>query len=162
LKEISYDIESEETHEEYDFLTKFLKFNPKSDSSLLKTLKIFKEYCCSEENKSLIKIEISQFLDVPVIILFNKCDIFEKKMTAGKTIDIVFPNYESGKDYRRSKEFMNAAFGAVNEKLSKNRFVSYFYLNANKADSVNSTVKHIYNSFQSENARLYLEGANIL
>jgi hypothetical protein len=97
-----------------------------------------------------------------VIVLFNKCDIFEKKMTAGKTIEIVFPNYEYGKDYRRSKEFMNSTFGILNDKFSKNRNVSFFYLNANKPDSVNSTIKNIYNSFQSENARLFLEGSNIL
>ena len=97
-----------------------------------------------------------------MILLYNKCDIFEKKMSSGTFINKVFPEYDSGKDYRKTKEYLMNCFETISQKYSKKREISAFYLSSNKVDSVNTTIKNIYNDFQSLNARAQMSGDNII
>eukprot|EP01080_Neovahlkampfia_damariscottae_P006117 gene6117-10124_t len=146
-----YDIILDEPTDEFKVLSKFFKINKKSSCSILKSLKLFHEFCCNDDNKN-----------HHVILLYNKCDIFEKKMTSGSFINKVFPEYESGKDYRKTKEYLMACFETISHKFSKKREIFAFYLSSNKVDSVNTSIKNIYNHFQSLNATAQMSGDNII
>jgi GTPase SAR1 family protein len=71
----------------------------------------------SMESLALFKDTVNNpfFKEIPVVLLFNKNDIFEEKLK-NKSIDGTFPEYNGGKEMEAAAEYIKARFLAETEK----------------------------------------------
>jgi len=64
-----------------------------------------------EDLKLFHEISTSKWFTASSIILFlNKLDIFKQKLSAGKSIDVAFPEFNGGSDYEESMDFIKEKF----------------------------------------------------
>jgi len=78
-----------------------------STNRMHESLLIFKDICNSQ-----------WFAKTPIIIFFNKRDIFEEKITR-IDLNVCFPDYTGGKDYNSASKYIRQQFFAMNENPRK-------------------------------------------
>jgi len=83
-------------------------YEDNSTNRLAEDLKLFHDIC------------VSKWFSATAIILFlNKSDLFREKLSEGKSISEVFPEFKGGSDYKKSINFLKQKFMDIEDPLSR-------------------------------------------
>jgi len=82
-------------------------YEDNTTNRMFESMKLFKEICTNQ-----------WLTNVPIILFFNKCDIFRQKI-AKVDLSVSFPEYRGGANYDAACEFIQEKFTSLNTNASK-------------------------------------------